>query len=123
MSRHKYTSELKIKIAKEYLSGEGSYRELSARYGVSKRIIEVWAKKYKLQGQAGLLPRCSNSSYSSDFKKKCVEAVLRGEGSVDDIVAKYNISAGEVLRDWIKRYNANKELKDYDPKREVYENE
>ena len=43
-----------------------------------------------------------------------------GEGSVDEIVAKYNISSREVLRNWIKRYNANKELKDYDPKREVY---
>ena len=49
-----------------------------------------------------------------------MEAVLRGEGSVDNIVAKYNISAREVLRNWIQRYNANKELKDYDPKREVY---
>ena len=43
-----------------------------------------------------------------------------GEGSVNEIVAKYNISGREVLRNWIKRYNANKELKDYDPKREVY---
>ena len=46
--------------------------------------------------------------------------VLRGDGVVDDIVAKYNISDSRVLRDWIKRYNANMELKDYDPKREVY---
>lgn len=50
----------------------------------------------------------------------CVKAVLSGEGGVDDIVAKYNISSREVLRNWIKRYNANRELKDYDPKREVY---
>jgi transposase-like protein len=49
-----------------------------------------------------------------------VEAVLRGEGSVDDIVARYNISTREVLRQWILRYNANMELKDYDPKRKVY---
>lgn len=50
----------------------------------------------------------------------CVEAVLKGEGSVDDIVAKYNISDRKVLRDWIMKYNANMELKDYEPKREVY---
>ena len=50
----------------------------------------------------------------------CVEAVLSGKGSVNDIVAKYNISSGYVLRNWIKLYNTNKELKDYDPKREVY---
>lgn len=50
----------------------------------------------------------------------CVEAVLKGEGSVDDIVAKYNISDRCVLRSWIMKYNANMELKDYEPKREVY---
>jgi transposase len=49
-----------------------------------------------------------------------VKAVLRGEGSVNNIVAKYNISSSSVLIRWIKRYNANKELKDYDPKQEVY---
>lgn len=37
----------------------------------------------------------------------CVKEVLTGEGTVDDIVAKYNISARQVLRDWIKSYNAN----------------
>ena len=50
----------------------------------------------------------------------CVEAVLSGEGCVDDIVAQYNISARHVLQQWISVYNANRELKDYDPKREVY---
>lgn len=50
----------------------------------------------------------------------CVEAVLKGEGSVDDIVAKYNISARSVLNRWISLYNANMELKDYKPNREVY---
>ena len=50
----------------------------------------------------------------------CVEAVLSGKSSVNDIVAKYNISSEYVLRNWIKLYNTNKELKDYDPKRKVY---
>lgn len=45
---------------------------------------------------------------------------MRGDGSVDDIVAKNNISDRSVLRRWIACYNANTELKDYEPKREVY---
>ena len=61
-----------------------------------------------------------NASYSSDFKILCAEAVLSGEGSVDDIVAKYNISSRKVLRNWISMYNANRELRDYCPKPEVY---
>lgn len=45
----------------------------------------------------------------------CIEAVLSRDGSVDDIVAKYNISSHEVLRKWISIYNANRELKGYAP--------
>jgi transposase-like protein len=51
---------------------------------------------------------------------KCVEEVLSGLSSVDEVVAKYAISSRSVLNSWIKLYNANRELKDYDPKREVY---
>lgn len=45
---------------------------------------------------------------------------MSGKGSVRDVFAKYNISSTRVLRSWIMLYNTNKELKDYDPKREVY---
>lgn len=120
MPKVKYSVELKIRIVKEYLSGDGSYRVLGEKYGVSHRTLEGWVQKYREQGEAALLPRNGNSTYSSDFKKQCVEAVLQGDGSVNDVVAKYNISNRSVLLQWIKRYNANKELKDYDPKREVY---
>ncbi len=43
------------------------------------------------------MERAGNASYSKEFKASCVLAALRGEGSVDDIVAKYNISSRSVL--------------------------
>ena len=46
--------------------------------------------------------------------------IVNGEGTVDDIIAKYAISSRSVLRSWIKVYNANREFKDYNPKQEVY---
>ena len=58
--------------------------------------------------------RYRNANYSKKLKIQC------GEDNADAIVAKYNLSGRQVLMDWIKRYNANKELKDYDPKPEVY---
>lgn len=87
---------------------------------LGSRTLREWVQKYREQGASAFVKRESNAHYSKEFKTMCVEAVLHGEGNVDDIVAKYNISAKSVLRQWIKRYNANKELKDYDPKREVY---
>ncbi|WP_405121553.1 helix-turn-helix domain-containing protein [Sellimonas caecigallum] len=60
-----------------------------------------------------------NASYTSEFKTMCVEEVLSGYGSSMNTGAKYKVYPS-VLGSWIKMYNANRELKDYDPKREVY---
>ena len=120
MAKLKYSPELKISIARAYLEGTASQWDLAAQYGASRQTVYSWIKKYQVQGEAGFIQCPGNAQYSKDFKLMCVEAVLRGDGSVDDIVAKHKISSRSVLRRWIKRYNANKELKDYDPKREVY---
>ena len=120
MAKAKYSPEQKIKVAKAYLEGEGSRKTLAVKYGVGQSLVRVWAGIYDEWGDAGFIQQSSNRKYTSEFKKECVEAVLRGEGSVDDIVVKYDISSRSVLRGWIMRYNANKELEDYDPKQEVY---
>jgi transposase-like protein len=105
---------------REYLAGEGSFATIAAANGMDPTTLRGWVHKYREQGEAAFAVKDGNTHYSKEFKIRCVEAVLRGEGSVNDIVVKYNISDGRVLRRWIKRYNANQELKDYDPKREVY---
>lgn len=114
-----YTPEFRAKVSQEYLDG-GSYPSLAEKYNIGKTTLQQWVAKYKIYGIAAFVKHPGNASYSSDFKKMCVDAVLSGKGSVDDVVAKYNISSREVLRRWIMRYNANRELKDYSPKREVY---
>ena len=43
-----------------------------------------------------------------------------GQGSLFELVAKYKLSNGALLSRWISIYNANRELRDYNPKREVY---
>lgn len=120
MPKSPHTPEFRSKVSQEYLDGIGSYNYLSAKYNIGCKTLKEWVDKYRIYGIAAFINKAGNTSYSSDFKTVCVEAVLSGEGSVDDIVAKYNISSRMVLRCWIKCYNANRELKDYDPKREVY---
>lgn len=120
MAKNKYSIELKIEIAKAYLDGKGSYYSLAHKYNVGRKSVEVWVQKYREHGESAFYKKPGNAKYSSEFKMMCVEKVLSGVGSVDDIVAKYNISARSVLLSWISKYNANIELKNYDPKREVY---
>ena len=121
MSKSPYTPELREKIAKEYLEGVASSIELANTYNIpSDKTVRVWAQKYKEQGMSAFIKRQGNSQYSSEFKAMCVELYISGKMSVDEIVAKYNISAQQILRNWISLYNANRELKDYCPNREVY---
>ena len=120
MSKSQHTPEWKITIVKKYLSGEGSYDSIARAHGIDKRTLIDWVHRYQEHGASVFYPTVGNVHYSKEFKTMCVEAVLKGEGSVDDIVVKYNISTRSVLRSWIMKYNANMELKDYEPKREVY---
>lgn len=120
MARSKYSIELKLEVVKAYINGEGSYISLANKYGVGHKSVDDWVRKYLLHGEEAFIKGKGNQSYSSAFKMTCVEEVISGKGSIDDIVAKYKISARSVLQRWISQYNANRELEEYNPKREVY---
>lgn len=121
MAKSPYTPELREKIAKEYLAGYASSIELANKYNIpSDTTVRMWAQKYKEQGLSAFVKEQGNAHYSSEFKMMCVELCISGKMSVDEVVAKYNISAQQILRNWISLYNANRVLKDYCPNREVY---
>ena len=119
MSKPRYTVDFKLDIVMKYLAGESSFRDLAIANGISKKIVRNWVHLYEHHGEIGFYKSQGNQRYSKTFKTMCVEAVLRGEMSINQAAAKYNLS-DYVLRQWIKRYNANEELTDYNPKREVY---
>lgn len=120
MSKRKHEPEWYAEMAEAYLSGKESLTKLAQRYGISKNRVRELSRQYKEKGIESFVNTGRNKNYSSVFKKTCVQAYLRGEGSLEDIILLYGISSSSVLRKWIKKYNANMELKDYDPKQEVY---
>ena len=115
-----YPYEWMLARVLEYLNSGKSYRSIAKANGIGKTTLARWVAAYNAHGKDALRPKGKKSCYFREFKIKCVEAVLRGEISVDACTAKYHISHDSVLRHWISSYNANKELKDYDPKPEVY---
>ncbi len=120
MSKSPYSPEWQAMIAQRYLDGEAGAETIAAEVGLNPSTVRCWAKRYAANGMAAFCRGSGNSSYSAELKTECVESYLSGEKSVDEIVANYNISDSHVVRRWIEKYNANKELRDYDPKREVY---
>ena len=107
MSKPVHSAQLQILLVKKYLSGEGSYRFLTAVHGISERSLRRWVLQYREQRGCSFYREEGNRHYSKEFKLRCVNAALNGEGSVNDIVAKYDISSESVLRGWIMKYNAN----------------
>lgn len=120
----KYSKETIIKICEEYLSGKLSKKELCDKYGVhfknGNSIITDWIPRYLQDGAAAFPFTAGNRNYLSSDKISAVEDYINGKGSLRTIAAKYGISSKESLRQWVLLYNANRQLEDYIPKREVY---
>lgn len=122
--RRKYSPKEKIKIVTEYLSGQSSLREIGSRYGyINKKgypeCFELWITLYKEHGES-VFYHSGNSYYSKEFKIMVVEEYIAGMASATDLATKYKISNASILLKWVKLYNANVELRDYTPNREVY---
>jgi transposase-like protein len=117
----KYSIEQRVQACEDYRSGTRSLEEICNSLGTPrKKTVREWTKKYEKYGIQAFQERSSNKSYTKEFKLQVVEEYLAGLGSLQDLIIKYDISSLSQLHNWISLYNANRELKDYDPKREVY---
>ena len=117
----KCTVEEKVAAVEDYLNGTRSVSEIMADLCIkSTRTIRDWILAYQNGGMEALCPVTANHSYSREFKLEMIQRYIAGEGSVTDLCARYGIPAHVTLQNWISLYNANRELRDYDPKREVY---
>ena len=120
MAKKKHSPDWMLARVNEYLSGMGSYESIAAKNGIQKTALFSWVKKYQRHGELAFQETKGNKHYTKEFKMMCAEAYINGEGSLMELAARYNISSDTVLLAWVKKYNANMELKDYDPRQEVY---
>ena len=121
----KYSKDIIIKVCEDFLSGQFSEKELCDKYGIhyshhSSSMISDWLPRYLNDGADAFVSIAGNNAYESSYKIAAVEEYIEGKGSLRTIAAKYGIPSKESLRKWVLEYNANRELKDYNPKREVY---
>lgn len=114
--RERFTPYEKEQACLDYINGNRSRSEICNCLHISTRTIQDWAAIYKKYGILGFTKKTKNSSYSKEFKMELVEKCISGEASSIDLGHQYDISSG-LLRKWIRMYNANIELKDYNPNR------
>lgn len=118
-----YKVEEKIKACADYLSGLKSASQIAIELNMGKRgrnVVCDWAKKYKAYGASVFINKSRNNCYSQEFKERVVKEYLNGTSSPNELIIKYNIPSRTTLLSWIKMYNNHIELKEYDPKPEVY---
>lgn len=115
----RFSKELKLEIVKRYLNGE-SRIALANEYNCAKSIITKWGNKYKSVGESAFEISSTNKAYSKEFKEQVIKEYLEGKDSLEGLANKYNISSDEIVRQWILKYNSGIEIKDYNPKGDVY---
>lgn len=122
----KYTLEQKVKACEEYLHGIKSAITIAREMNMGKcgdRRVMLWANGYKVLGSSIFENKPRNKSYSKEFKEKVIREYLDGCSSYETLAIKYQIPSIQTIANWIKKYNNHIELKDYDPKPEVYMND
>lgn len=118
----KYSKKLKLEIVKRYLKGESSVK-LANEYGMPNNMhvkIIKWSNRYKTLGESGFNESNTNKSYSKEFKEQVIKEYLLGGISFSDLANKHNISSDTIVRGWVLKYNNGIEIKNYNPKSEVY---
>lgn len=118
-----FSAEEKIKACADYLSGAKSAATIAIELNMGnggRNTVYEWVKKYQAYGAEIFNVSQYNNSYSKELKKQVVKEYLSGKGTINSLCIKYKIPSTVTLRRWIKQYNSHIELKDYDPKPEVY---
>lgn len=121
MSRRRNTPEERLRAVYDYLSGKRSAVQICQDLKLKgHQNIQEWVWLYQEHGESAFIERNGNKTYSKELKILAVEEYISGGGSTRYICTKYNISSKRTLQNWIKQYNSDMKLSDYDPKPEVY---
>ncbi|MFT8470930.1 MAG: helix-turn-helix domain-containing protein [Oenococcus sp.] len=98
----KYSSELKLQIVQDYLSGHVSYRTLCTKYGISSMApIWGWVKQARVHGLESLQRKRTKTVYSLKQKLAVVDYYQTSGVGVASVAAHFGISASQVTV-WVK---------------------
>jgi transposase-like protein len=112
--------EEKIKIAESCINGTSNKHECSEQYGLSWGTVQNWIRLYESRGIDGLKPAVKARKYSTELKLQSVKEYLSGNGSLEYICKRYDISTQSMLRRWILRYNSHGDFKQPNSGGDIY---
>jgi len=99
----KYSSDLKVKITRDYFEGGESFNSLEKKYSVERSTIIKWIKLYHYHGIEGLVMK--RGSYDGQFKIDVIEYMHANHMSIRETAAKFGIPAFSTVRQWERIYH------------------
>lgn len=107
----KYSPELKRQAVQDYLSGGGSLREVSKRYGLrDKKQLRNWIKVYNVHGDFNSVKFSGGGSYmkqgrdtTQEERIQIVKDCLASGKNYGEMALKYKVSYQQV-RTWTLRF-------------------
>lgn len=112
MGKSAFTAQQKYEVIVSYEDRKTSISDFCRQYNVSDETIKEWIYQFQTYGMDGLNNPDGWKRYSKEVKMAAVLDYLSGDYSQTEIVRKYEISSGSVLRQWIKIYNDHRGLKE-----------
>lgn len=108
----RYTTQIKEKAVKEYLSGKGSHLEICKKYEIrNTRQLRDWIKKYngherlKTTGVGGSIVTKGRKT-SLEERIEIVKASIEQSHKYNEVAQAYNVSYQQV-RSWTLKYEQN----------------
>ena len=101
----KYSTEFKMKVVKEYLKRNISFKNLAEKYKLShQEIVRRWVNAYMSQGYEGLKVKRKNTKYTLEFKLNVVNLYLTGEMSYQSLANNLKINDPSIITRWVKDF-------------------
>ena len=104
-----YSTELKLQAIEDYLNGEGSYKVISAKYGLRSTMqLRKWVKVYN--SGKGFRHNMSGGSRMKEARPTTVEERIQiakdciaNGGNYGETALKFNVSYQQVYQ-WVKKF-------------------
>lgn len=114
-----YSAELKYQAVEDYLSGKGSLRAISKKYGLGDtKLLRNWIKMYnghtELKSYAGGSRMTKGRKTTYEERIALVKECIENGYNYGEIAEKYKVGYQQIYT-WVKKYKENGEsaLKDH----------
>lgn len=110
MPRSKFSGLEKLKLLKEFKVSDLPLATFARQNGIGEMPFRGWLMRYQRDGLEGLEEATKNNHYTKEQKLTVVLAYLNGEGTFEELTAKYGLRSSAQAKVWVAKYNGDKPL-------------